>query len=70
MEKAHFLWDKTKATKAWEPQGPGIDKQELLAKVYTALSGTYNTSAPGPDGISYKTLKAANKTPVGRALMD
>ena len=70
MEKAHFLWDKTKTTKAWEPQGPGTDKQELLAKVYTALSGTSNTSAPGPDGISYKTLKAANKTPLGRALMD
>ena len=70
MEKAHSLWDKTKLTKEWEPQGPGIERQELLTKVYTALSGTSNTSAPGPDGISYKTLKAANKTPLGRALMD
>ena len=70
MEKAHFLWDKTKVAKVWELQGPGIEKQELLTMVYTALSGTSNTSAPGPDGISYKTLKAANKTPLGRALMD
>ena len=70
MEKAHFLWDKIKLTKGWEPQGPGIERQELLTKVYTALSGTSNTSAPGSDGISYKTLKAANKTPLCRALMD
>ena len=70
MEKAHDLWDKTKATKSWEPQGPEMDKQELLTKVHTALSGTSNTSAPGPDRISYKTLKAANKTPLGRALVD
>ena len=32
MEKAHFLWDKTKLTKEWEPQGPGIERQELLTK--------------------------------------
>ena len=70
LEKAHFLWDKTKVAKGWEPQGPGTDKKEILAKVYTALSGTSNTFAPGPDGISYKTLKAAYKTPLGRALMD
>ena len=69
MEKAHFLWDKTKLTKGWEPQSLGIGRQELLTKGYTALSGTSNTSAPGPDGISYKTLKADNKTPLGRALM-
>ena len=69
MEEAHFLWDKTKVIRVWEPQGPGTDKQELLTKVHIALSGTSNTSAPSPDGISYKTLKAANKTPLGRALM-
>lgn len=70
MEKDHFLWDKTKVTRVWEPRGPGTDKQELLAKVYTALSGTSNPSAHSPDGISYKTLKGTNKTPLGRALMD
>ena len=26
MEKAHFLWDKTKVAKGWEAQGPGIEK--------------------------------------------
>lgn len=70
MEKALFLWDKTKVTKLWEPQEPGTDKTHLLAKVYTALSGTSNLSAPGPERISYKTIKAANKTPLVKALMD
>ena len=70
MEKAHFRWDKTKVAKGWEAQGPGIEKQELQTNVYTALSGTSNTSAPGPDGISYKTHKAANKTPLGKVLME
>ena len=37
MEKAHFLWDKTKLTKGCETQEPGIGRQELLTKVYTAL---------------------------------
>ena len=70
MEKAHFRWEKTKVTKVWEPQGPGTDKKELLVKVYTGLSVTSNTSTPGSDRISYKTLKAANKTPLGRVLMN
>ena len=38
--------------------------------MYTALSGTSNTWAPGPDGISYKSLKVASKTLLRRALMD
>ena len=46
IEEAHFLWDKTKVIRVWEPQGPGTDKQELLTKVHMALSGTSNTSAP------------------------
>ena len=35
-----------------------------------ALSRTSNTSAPGPDGISYKIIKWANKSVLGEYLID
>ena len=42
---------------------------EMLGTVYKGLSGTSNTSAPGPDGISYRIWKAANKTRLGEELI-
>ena len=35
-----------------------------------ALSRTSNTSAPRPDGISYKIIKWANKSVLGKYLID
>ena len=71
MENAYFLWDPNKTNTTGTPTGPGDPIDELLDKTYKALAGTSNTSAPGPDGISYKILKAATnlKTTLGSALM-
>ena len=70
MENAHFLWDDVNRMEEKEVlEGPGYSMDEMLGKVYKALSGTSNTSAPGPDGISYRILKAANKTRLGGELM-
>ena len=69
MEKAHFLWDENKKQEEEIIKGPGYNVEEMLEKVYAALSGTSNTSAPGPDGVSYKILKIANKTYMGEQLM-
>ena len=43
--------------------------EEILEKVFTALSSTSNSSALGPDGVSYKILKMGNKTYLGEQLM-
>ena len=42
-------------------EGSGYSMNELLDKVYKALSGTSNNAAAGPDRISYRKLKAANQ---------
>ena len=73
LEKAHFLWQ-DRETEEEEEDGredaPGLGREELKDKVLDALSRTSNTSAPGPDGISYKIIKWANKSVLGEYLMD
>ena len=69
MEEAHFLWDPNRTMTTETPTGPGDSIDQLLDKIYKALVGTSNTSAPGPDELSYRTLKAANKTALGSAIM-
>ena len=41
----------------------------MLENIYTALSGTSNSSSPGPDGINYEILQMANKTFLGEQLV-
>ena len=43
--------------------------EELEGKVREALQGTSNRSAPGPDGISYRFIKAVLDTKLGRELI-
>ena len=43
--------------------------EELVEKVRTALRGTSNKSAPGPDGISYRFIKTVLDTSIGRELV-
>ena len=39
--------------------------QDMEERVRRALMGTKNSSAPGPDGISYRLIKAIKDTPLG-----
>lgn len=41
----------------------------MLERVYATLSGTSNTSATGPDGVSYQILTMVNKIYLGEQLM-
>ena len=43
--------------------------EELEENVRTALRGTSNKSAPGPDGISYRFIKTILDTRIGRGLV-
>ena len=83
----HFHWEEggqPLEEKEEERKGPGYSVQELVDKLRKALQGTSNTSAPGPDRISYRFIKAvtgtifreellvqiAKELEVGRALSD
>ena len=73
LEKAHFVWQDREAEKEEEDRredAPELGREELKDKVLDALSRTSDTSAPGPDGISYKMIKWANKSVLGEYLMD
>ena len=41
---------------------PSYSKQELKSKLRKALQRTSNTSAPGPNGMSYRFIKALRDT--------
>src|SRR5258706_9040477 len=49
--------------------GPGYTHCELVQNLMRALQGTSNTSAPGPDGISYRFIKVLSKTAFGVELL-
>ena len=73
LEKAHFLWQDRVAEEEEEDRredAPGLGREELKDKVLDALSRTSNTSAPGPDGISYKIIKWGNKSILGEYVID
>ena len=52
-----------------EREGPGYSIPELVEKLGKALQGTSNTSAPGPDKISYQFIKAVIGTIFGEKLL-
>ena len=73
LEKAHYLWQDREAEEEEEDSredAAGLGREELKDKVLDALSRTSNTSAPGPDGISYTIIKWANKSVLGKYLID
>ena len=49
--------------------GVGHSMEELEEKVRDALRGTSNRSPPGPDGISYRFIKAVLNTKLGKELI-
>ena len=73
LEKVHFLWQERETEEEEEDRredAPGLGREELKNKVLDALSRTSNTSAPRPDGISYKIIKCANKSVLCEYLID
>ena len=46
------------------------EKGVMIEEVRKPLSGTSNSSAPGPDGINYKLLKAIKDTRLGREVLE
>ena len=69
MENGHFLWNANRMEEEELLEGPVYSMDKILDKVYKALLGTCNTSARGPDEISDRIQKAANKTRLGEELM-
>ena len=48
----------------------GNKLEEMIKKVEVALSGTQNSSAPGPDGISYGFIKTIKDTTLGERVLE
>ena len=68
----HFRWEeggRPLEEKEEEREGPGYSVQELVEKLRKALQGTSNTSAPRPDRISYRFIKAFIGTIFGEELL-
>ena len=49
---------------------PGLGREELKDKILDALSRNSDTSALGPDSISYKIIRCANKSVLGEYLIN
>ena len=48
----------------------GVEEVEKMkALVEKALMGAKNSSAPGPDGVSYRLIKAVRDTPLGQGVI-
>ena len=43
--------------------------ERMMALVERALMGTQNSSATGPDGVSYRLIKAVRDTTLGQGVM-
>ena len=47
-----------------------LDRVVVRGWVLDALGGTKNNSAPGPDGVGYRLIKAVRDTRLGRELLE
>lgn len=66
-----FRWnDEVIAERTLYSAGYGQDEiDDMEDSVRKALMGTTNSSAPGPDGVSYRLIKAVRDTPLGEELI-
>src|SRR5258706_1725937 len=74
LAKQHFRWEEEGRQVGEEEEdedreGPGYTTEELVGKLRGALQGTSNSSAPGPDNISYRFVKALMDTVFGDKLL-
>src|SRR5258706_16308628 len=74
LAKQHFCWEEEGRQVGEEEEnedggGPGYTIEELVGKLRGALQGTSNSSAPGPDNISYRFMKALVDTVFGNELL-
>ena len=69
ISERNFGWD---PGRVWEESEIGEGSQEAIknleGELKKALQGTSNSSAPGPDGISYRFIKAIKDTELGKNL--
>ena len=54
----------------WGVEGCPMSKEDLEESVRRALGRTKNRSATGPDGISYRLIKAIRDIRLGRELIE
>ena len=67
----NFKWtEEARVGEEEEVEARHWDRGLLVEKIHTALQGTSNKSAPGPDGASYKLVKLAVKGPLEDALFE
>ena len=72
LEKKNFYWEEGRRPleeEEGEWEGPGYSEQELVEKLRKVLQGTLNTSAPGPDKVSYPFIKAVIDTIFGKKIL-
>jgi len=74
LVKDHFSWREDgrgveEAEREEEKRGPTDRQGQLEEEVRKALSGTSNSSAPGPDGIGYRLIKMVLGRKLGDELM-
>ena len=73
MGKADFWWIYKDVNEREEDQrehAPCLGRERLKDKIMDTLSRTSNNSTLGPDGIRYKNIKWANKSILGKYLID
>ena len=76
LVKDHIVWDEEgrKVDKEEEKADDGeVERgvlEEMVTKPKTTLSGTQNSSAPKPDGISYRFIKRIKETILGEKLIE
>ena len=75
--KDHFMWNAEESmveeVEEEMDDNEGVEESsmdDMLTGVETALSGTQNSSAPGPDGISYRFIKTIKGTVLGTSLLE
>ena len=72
----NFVWNKEggKGDKEVEDaDNEEVEKEDLekiVKKVETVLNGTQNSSAPSPDSISYRFIKAVKDTIQGKKVLE
>ena len=66
----NLIMDEAEAREEVREQARRMPSTETMTRIHRALKKTRNDNAAGPDGISWKLLKAIKDTRVGKALLE